>query len=98
MVALAAFHEFMKAYYELGCRQYRPFTLTLVGMTDDYISEQIRLNRLDGSRGTVEGVSPNVPHQKRSRSRETATQSFAVRSTRRDRCTYSRACSAATSC
>ena len=42
MVALAAFHEFMKAHYEPDPAAYRPFTLTLVGMTDDYISEQIR--------------------------------------------------------
>ena len=42
IVALAAFHEFMKAYYEPDPGAYRPFTLTLVGMTDDYISEQIR--------------------------------------------------------
>jgi glycosyltransferase involved in cell wall biosynthesis len=41
MVALAAFHEFMKAYYEIDPDTYRPFTLTLVGMTDDYISKQI---------------------------------------------------------
>ena len=42
MIALAAFHEFMKAYYERDPGTYRPFTLTLVGMTDDYIAEQIR--------------------------------------------------------
>ena len=41
MVALAAFHEFMKAHYETDPSMYRPFTVTLVGMTDDYISEQI---------------------------------------------------------
>jgi glycosyltransferase involved in cell wall biosynthesis len=42
VVALAAFHEFMKAHYEPDPDTYRPFTLTLVGMTDDFISEQIR--------------------------------------------------------
>jgi glycosyltransferase involved in cell wall biosynthesis len=41
MVAMAAFHEFMKAHYEIDPEAYRPFTLTLVGMTDDYISKQI---------------------------------------------------------
>ena len=41
MVALAAFHEFMKAHYETDPDTYRPFTLTLVGMTDDFISKQI---------------------------------------------------------
>jgi glycosyltransferase involved in cell wall biosynthesis len=41
MVALAAFHEFMKAHYETDAASYRPFTLTLVGMTDDFISKQI---------------------------------------------------------
>jgi len=43
IVALAAFHEFMKGHYEPDPDTFRPFTLTLVGMTDDYISEQIRL-------------------------------------------------------
>jgi glycosyltransferase involved in cell wall biosynthesis len=42
IVALAAFHEFMKAHYEPDPDLYRPFTLTLVGMADDYISQQIR--------------------------------------------------------
>jgi len=42
MIALAAFHEFMKAHYERDPDAYRPFTLTLVGMTDDYIAQQIR--------------------------------------------------------
>ena len=42
VVALAAFHEFMKTYYEPDPDAYRPFTLTLVGMSDDFISEQIR--------------------------------------------------------
>jgi glycosyltransferase involved in cell wall biosynthesis len=42
VVALAAFHEFIKAHYEPDPDMYRPFTLTLVGMTDDFISEQIR--------------------------------------------------------
>ena len=41
VVALAAFHEFMKTYYESDPDAYRPFTLTLVGMTDDFISAQI---------------------------------------------------------
>ena len=42
VVALAAFHEFMNAHYKSDPDAYRPFTLTLVGMTDDFISEQIR--------------------------------------------------------
>jgi len=40
-IALAAFHEFMKAHYDRDPAAYRPFTLTLVGMTDDYIAQQI---------------------------------------------------------
>lgn len=62
MVALAAFHEFMKAHYEPDPDTYRPFTLTLVGMTDDYISEQIRLigSTVLGDRlRTLSGVSHN---------------------------------------
>jgi glycosyltransferase involved in cell wall biosynthesis len=42
MMALAAFHEFMKAYYEENPEGYRDFTLTLVGMSEDYVAEQIR--------------------------------------------------------
>jgi glycosyltransferase involved in cell wall biosynthesis len=42
VVALAAFHEFMNTYYEFNPDAYRSFTLTLVGMTDDFISKQIR--------------------------------------------------------
>ena len=42
MIALAAFHEFMKAHYERDPDTYKPFTLTFVGLTDDYIAAQIR--------------------------------------------------------
>jgi glycosyltransferase involved in cell wall biosynthesis len=42
MIALAAFHEFMKSHYEPDPKAYRPFTLTLVGMTDDFIGRQIQ--------------------------------------------------------
>ena len=42
MIALAAFHDFMKSYYEADPDAYRPFTVTLVGMTDDFIGKQIR--------------------------------------------------------
>jgi glycosyltransferase involved in cell wall biosynthesis len=42
MIALSAFHEFMKAHYECDPDGYRPFKLTLVGMSDDYVAEQIR--------------------------------------------------------
>lgn len=63
IVALAAFHEFVKAHYEPDPETYRPFTLTLVGMTDDYVSEQIR-----SIGSTVLGerfkAFPGVPHEK----------------------------------
>jgi glycosyltransferase involved in cell wall biosynthesis len=42
MIALVAFHEFLKSYYEQSPEAYRQFTLTLVGMTDDFIGKQIR--------------------------------------------------------
>jgi glycosyltransferase involved in cell wall biosynthesis len=42
MIALAAFHDFVKSYYEKKPDAYRPFTLTMVGMTDDFIGKQIR--------------------------------------------------------
>jgi glycosyltransferase involved in cell wall biosynthesis len=63
MVALAAFHEFMKAHYEPDPDAYRAFTLTLVGMTDDYISEQIRSigSTVLGER--LKALS-GVPHEK----------------------------------
>jgi hypothetical protein len=40
-IALAAFHEFMKEHHAASPELYRPFTVTLVGVTDDYIGEQI---------------------------------------------------------
>jgi glycosyltransferase involved in cell wall biosynthesis len=63
MVALAAFHEFMKAHYEPAPEAYRPFTLTLVGMTDDHISEQLLSigSTVLGERLNVFSV---VPHEK----------------------------------
>ena len=42
MIVLAAFHEFLKSYYEDRPDAYRPFTVTLVGMTDDFIGRQIQ--------------------------------------------------------
>ncbi len=41
MIAVAAFHEFVKSYYEKNPALYREFKLTLIGMTSDYISAQI---------------------------------------------------------
>ena len=62
LIALAAFHEFVKSYYERNPQAYRDFTLTLVGMTDDHIAEQIRSigSTVLGKR--LEGVS-DVSHQ-----------------------------------
>jgi len=41
MIAIAAFHEFMKSHFESDPALYRRFRLVLVGMSDDYISAQI---------------------------------------------------------
>ena len=41
MVALAAFHEFLRLYYRQDPQGYRDFSLTFVGMTDDYIAAQL---------------------------------------------------------
>ncbi len=41
VLALAAFHEFVRSYYQVNHEEYRDFSLTLVGMTDDYIADQI---------------------------------------------------------
>lgn len=41
MVALAAFHEFLRSYYRQDPQGYRDFSLTFVGMTDDYIAAQL---------------------------------------------------------
>jgi glycosyltransferase involved in cell wall biosynthesis len=61
LLALAAFHEFLNTHYNRAPASYRPFSLTLIGMTDDYIGRQIRMigsniigDRLD--------VHPPVPH------------------------------------
>jgi glycosyltransferase involved in cell wall biosynthesis len=61
MLALAAFHEFLNTHYRRAPASYRPFSLTLIGMTDDYIAEQICMigtnilgDRLD--------IHPPVPH------------------------------------
>lgn len=40
-IVLAAFHEFMRSYHDAKPDRYRPFTLTFVGLTDDYISQQL---------------------------------------------------------
>jgi glycosyltransferase involved in cell wall biosynthesis len=63
MLAIAAFHEFMKAHYEPDPAAYRPFTLTLLGMTDDYISKQLLSigSTVLGERLKVFSV---VPHEK----------------------------------
>jgi glycosyltransferase involved in cell wall biosynthesis len=63
MVALAAFHEFMKAHYETDPDTYRPFTLTLVGMTDDFVSKQI-LSIGSTVLGERLKVFSLVPHEK----------------------------------
>ena len=61
MIAMAAFHEFMNSYHERTPERYRPFTVTLVGMTDDHIANQIR-----SIGATVLGerlqIVPSVPH------------------------------------
>jgi glycosyltransferase involved in cell wall biosynthesis len=41
MLALAAFHEFVKTYYEKDPSAYRDFKLHLVAISNDYISQQI---------------------------------------------------------
>ena len=41
MLALSAFHEFLRTHYAQDPNNYRKFSVTFVGMTDDYISSQI---------------------------------------------------------
>jgi glycosyltransferase involved in cell wall biosynthesis len=62
IIALAAFHELMKAHYELDPDAYRPFTLTLLGMTEDYVAQQIRSigSTVLGER--LHAIAP-VPHE-----------------------------------
>jgi len=63
MIALAAFHEFLRTHYETDPDSYRPFTLTLVGMTDDLIGQQI--SSVGSSvLGEHLEVLPGVPHRK----------------------------------
>ena len=54
-MALAAFHEFMKSTMSSSPDTYRPFTLTLVGMTEDYMSQQIRIGWCNSARRAIEG-------------------------------------------
>jgi len=61
MIALAAFHEFLRSHYERQPTAYRPFTLTLVGMTDDFIGEQIRAIGLSTLGDRLQMV-PSVSH------------------------------------
>ena len=61
MIALAAFHEFMKSYYEKRPDAYRPFTVTLVGMTDDFNGKQIRAIGSSTLGERLQAV-PNVAH------------------------------------
>jgi glycosyltransferase involved in cell wall biosynthesis len=63
MIALAAFHDFMKSYYEANPDAYRPFTVTLVGMTDDFIGKQIRAIGSSVLGERLEGV-PSVSHER----------------------------------
>jgi glycosyltransferase involved in cell wall biosynthesis len=60
MIALAAFHEFLRTYYDRQPAAYRPFTVTFVGMTQDFIGQQIAsigLAVLGERLRTVPGVS-----------------------------------------
>lgn len=41
-LAISAFYRFMKEYYDKNPDSYRPFTLHLVAINDDYVSKQIR--------------------------------------------------------
>ena len=40
LIALLAFHRFLRSVYERAPKRYRDFSLTLVGLEDDYISLQ----------------------------------------------------------
>ena len=61
MIVLAAFHEFLKSYYEKRPRAYRPFTVTLVGMTDDFIGKQVQVIG-SSTLGERLQVVPSVSH------------------------------------
>jgi len=63
LLALAAFHTFIKDYYEKNPEAYRPFKLHLVAVGDDYISQQIKWISNSQLKGFVE-VSPSVPKQR----------------------------------
>lgn len=41
-LAISAFYRFMKEYHDKNPEKYRPFTLQLVAINDDYVSKQIR--------------------------------------------------------
>jgi glycosyltransferase involved in cell wall biosynthesis len=51
LMAMSAFYSFMKDYYEKSPNKYRDFTLNLVGIGDDYVSQQIKvIGKLLGKR------------------------------------------------
>lgn len=42
MIAIAAFNDFLTRYYQKNPQQYRDFSLVLVSIGDDYLSQQIK--------------------------------------------------------
>jgi glycosyltransferase involved in cell wall biosynthesis len=62
LLALSAFHTFIKDFYEKNPDNYRPFKLNLVAIGDDYISQQIKWISNTQLKGYVE-ISPSVPKQ-----------------------------------
>jgi glycosyltransferase involved in cell wall biosynthesis len=62
LLALSAFYYFTKNFYEKDPKKYRPFSLTLVGIGDDYVSQQIKtIGRSFMKKNLV--IHPSVPHE-----------------------------------
>lgn len=63
LIAISAFYNFLERHYRKNPKQYRDFSLTLISIGDDYISQQIRWigQSLLGKRLTL---GPMVPHEK----------------------------------
>lgn len=61
-IAISAFYSFIKNYYEKAPEKYRNFTLHLVSIGEDYVSQQIRWAGESLLKGHVE-IYPSLPFE-----------------------------------
>lgn len=61
LIAISAFYDFVKNYYEKDPKKYRDFKLSLVGVADDYVSQQIKIIARSLLDKKVD-ILPSIPH------------------------------------